>query len=277
MENFQWAPLPKSRVIVGDINGGYVACEEDQELLEYIQDIDVSTKSSTQAILEGALLTALEENQHLQEPNMTFYSSINRYIWMLIGAYHSAGATPGAMRSVASKMLESGRKDVANYLEHVAKEESGHSDLALLDLQTLGLNAQKLVDQTISNESVRLLDHLNKIIESQNPIKILGYAFALERLALFNNSETLSKAKKILPENKDALKCLRVHSSIGSELAHVDESIEFISQLPKEDRRLIVQCCYETTLIMTRRQHASEEQLTKIIQPFYVPDQLKQA
>jgi hypothetical protein len=45
---------------------------------------------------------------------------------------------------------------------------------------------------------------------------------------------------------------LRSHSSVGGEVSHVEETIEFVATLPAEDRISVVQATYETGLLMTQ-------------------------
>src|SRR5258708_22315140 len=48
----------------------------------------------------------------------------------------------------------------------------------------------------------------------------------------------------------DATRFLRSHSGFGSEVTHVEETIEFVASLPANDRISVVQETYESALIM---------------------------
>ena len=52
------------------------------------------------------------------------------------------------------------------------------------------------------------------------------------------------------PDDVDATRFLRSHSSLGSEAAHVEETINFVASLPAEDRIRVVQETYESALIL---------------------------
>jgi hypothetical protein len=52
------------------------------------------------------------------------------------------------------------------------------------------------------------------------------------------------------PDDVDATRFLRSHSSLGSEAAHVEETIEFVASLPANDRIRVVQETYESALIL---------------------------
>ena len=57
----------------------------------------------------------------------------------------------------------------------------------------------------------------------------------------------------LCPEGVDASRFLRTHSGLGSELAHVEELIDFIAGLPASDRIEIVKAAYETSVAMANR------------------------
>jgi hypothetical protein len=54
----------------------------------------------------------------------------------------------------------------------------------------------------------------------------------------------------LCPEGVDATRFLRSHSCLGSEVTHVEETIEFVASLPANDRVSVVQETYESALIM---------------------------
>jgi hypothetical protein len=64
--------------------------------------------------------------------------------------------------------------------------------------------------------------------------------------------------KSLFPHRIDATRFLRSHSSLGSEVSHVQETIEFVSGLPANDRVRIVQATYETALLMAGRAHLED-------------------
>jgi hypothetical protein len=68
--------------------------------------------------------------------------------------------------------------------------------------------------------------------------------------------------QSLFPYGVDATRFLRSHSSLGSEVSHVEETIEFVASLPAEDRIRVVQATYETALLMAsgRRLESSKSE-----------------
>ena len=68
--------------------------------------------------------------------------------------------------------------------------------------------------------------------------------------------------QSLFPDGVDATRFLRSHSSLGSEVSHVEETIEFVASLPAEDRISVVQATYETALLMAsgRRLESSKSE-----------------
>jgi hypothetical protein len=54
----------------------------------------------------------------------------------------------------------------------------------------------------------------------------------------------------LCPDGVDATRFLRSHSSLGSEVTHVEETIGFVASLPANDRIRVVQETFQSALIM---------------------------
>ena len=67
--------------------------------------------------------------------------------------------------------------------------------------------------------------------------------------------------QSLFPEGLDATRFLRSHSSLGSEVSHVEETIEFVASLPAEDRISVVQATYETALLMASGRRLEMQQV----------------
>jgi hypothetical protein len=135
------------------------------------------------------------------------------------------------------------------------KEESGHDTLALMDLAALGLPAQEFIAHLQPKSSLALVELFARFADSGAPIAVLGYAYALERRALFSTEESVPTIERLIPAGIKATRCLRVHSAIGSDAGHVAESIAFMATLPPEDRAGIARATHETISLQCAAPH----------------------
>ena len=181
--------------------------------------------------------------------------SLLRYIHWLAGAYQTAHATPPTMRRVAERLAARGQHTAAKHCLQVAEEESGHDTLALLDLAALGLPAQEFVAHLQPKSSLALVELFTRFADSDAPIAVLGYAYALERMSLFSTAESIAAIERLIPAGIKATRCLRVHSAVGSDAGHVAESIAFMATLPPEDRGAIARAAYETASLLCAARH----------------------
>ncbi len=114
---------------------------------------------------------------------------------------------------------------------------------------TIGLldGAINLAFSTIEEPLCKRFDDL---CAEDYPIGSIGYSYCLERIAALKEDSDIDNVRALCPEGVDATRFLRSHSSLGSEAAHVDETIEFVASLPANDRIKVVQETYRSALIM---------------------------
>lgn len=213
--------------------------------------LETGTPSITRQLLAGAFYAGLPQDLPEAEGGPeSGPMSLLGYIHLLAAAYQTTHATPPTMRRVAERFAAQGRHDVAARCQRVAKEESGHDRLALRDLDALGLPAVELVARIRPQTSLDLVERFIGYAESDQPIACFGYAYALERRALFITAEHIAAIERVVPPGIKATRCLRVHSAVGSDARHVQESIDFIATLPGGERAAIVRAVYETVCVM---------------------------
>ena len=188
---------------------------------------------STIGLLDGAINLGFSgiENR-LARPDLTLAG----YIVALVGAYHTSIDTPRNLRRAAERFIKLGRAEVAVYLEERAREETGHDRLALKDLRALGVPAERLVANFIPEGIKPLCERFDSICTEDYPIGSIGYSYCLERIAALKQKADIQNVQAICPDGVDATRFLRSHSSLGSEVAHVDETIKFVASLPANDR-----------------------------------------
>jgi len=207
----------------------------------------VGAVGSTVGLLDGAInlgFAGIEKRLARPEPTLV------GYIVALVGAYHTSVDTPRNLRRAASRFTELGRPEVAPYREERAREETGHARLALKDLRALGVLAERLVANFIPEGIKPLCKRFDDLCVQDYPIGCIGYSYCLERIAALKQKTDIEKVQALCPDGVDATRFLRSHSSLGSEVTHVEETIGFVASLPANDRISVVQETYESALIM---------------------------
>jgi pyrroloquinoline quinone (PQQ) biosynthesis protein C len=202
---------------------------------------------STVGLLDGAIRLGFERGgvrPTNRRPNLI------RYIYGLIGAYYTSKDTPRNLLRAAERFKEISRPEVTAYLEMRAREEAGHERLVLKDLRALGLPADQLVANLIPVGIKPLCDLFEYFCFQDYPIDSVGYSYCLERIAASKPKAEIDAVQALVPERVDITRFLRSHSSLGSEVAHVEETIEFVSELPADDRTRVVQAVYRSASVM---------------------------
>jgi hypothetical protein len=209
---------------------------------------------TTRNLMAGALYAAMSQavTEKTNDKKTDFRSrlSLLSYVYQLLSSYQTTHATPAVMRAVAARMQASGRENLAAHCLNVAREESGHDTLALMDIRALGLPAERLVNDFRPIQATVLVELFHQLAQSAEPVSVLGYAYALERSALFVQEAYIESIEQLLPPGVNATRCLRVHSAVGSDAGHVDESIALIAGLPAPDRAAIVRAVYASALLI---------------------------
>jgi len=206
-----------------------------------------SSLGSAVALLDGAINLGFS---HIEKTLAAPAPSIAGYVMALIGAYHTSVDTPRNLLRAARRFEELGRPDVTAYLEERAREETGHDRLALKDLKALGFPAERLVANYIPEGLKPLCKRFDDLCAEDYPIGSIGYSYCLERIAALKQEGDIAIVKAICPDGVDATRFLRSHSGLGSEAAHVQETIEFVASLPADDRIKVVQETYRSAVIM---------------------------
>jgi hypothetical protein len=174
--------------------------------------------------------------------------SAAQWAYRLAGYFHTTDATRRLLPLVARRFTESGHHTLANWAEQKISEEAGHEQLAMRDLSELGYRAHDLVSALVPPRArawVTLFEQLAKA----DPVGSVGYAHALERLALLRGPAEVSAIEQALPPGVNATRCLRVHSALGSDLHHVRSNVTTTATLSADERRAITKACYLTARI----------------------------
>jgi hypothetical protein len=222
---------------------------------------------STVGLLDGAISLGFQLARDLPGERAP---SLIRYIYSLVGAYYTSKDTPRNLLRAAERFKEIGRMEVAAYLETRAREETGHHRLALRDLSALGLPASQIVANLVPIGVKPVCDLFDYFSYQEYPIDCIGFSYCSERIAAVKSKSEVDAVDSLFPNSVDATRFLRSHSSLGSEVSHVEETIEFVSELPASDRIRIVQATHQTALLMADRRrlesNRSESEIAEELQ-----------
>jgi hypothetical protein len=207
-----------------------------------------ATLAGSRALLSGALWAGFggEPDPRSAAPTLP------KVIYDLCGVYHTTRATPTMFRRAAAAFARQGRAAHAAFAERKLREEAGHDQLALKDLEALGLPARRLVELIRPTTSLALVDYIEGISLREDPIGGLGYQYVLERLALGVGQTEIDAVQAVCPPGVHATRCLRVHSSVGADADHVEELLAFVAGLPAGERIDIARETYHTAAILAR-------------------------
>lgn len=202
---------------------------------------------TTRRLLDAALALAQHRPTPVQPPR-----SEPEWISRLASLYHTTHATPRVMAAAAARFQRENQDVLANWSRTKVADEAGHDRLALRDLRALGYAAEELVESVVPKRAAALVRWFEGCIDdSRDPIACVGYAYALERLAIERSAAYIAQIQAWLPTGVDATRCLRVHSAAGSDLGHVHDTVELVASLDASQRRAVVLACHETAHILT--------------------------
>ncbi|QMS86830.1 hypothetical protein HUN01_04305 [Nostoc edaphicum CCNP1411] len=223
------------------------------------------TISETRKLLDRAIVSAAKDTlPNCKPPALT----PSHWIWQLAASYHLTHYTALLMEQAAGRFAVLGRWSLAQWAAQKAREEQGHDRLALLDIQSMGYDAEAVVKALLPPTAMALLSFFTQSVQAADPIGCVGYCYTMERLAMNIKAEHIQQVEAILPPNTYATRCLRMHSSLGSDVKHVDETVQIVAALTSEERTNITVACYETALLYfnsLKEKYISEVELQQLL------------
>ncbi|MGJ5633987.1 hypothetical protein [Nostoc sp. CALU 1950] len=223
------------------------------------------TISETRKLLDRAIVSAAKDTlPNCKPPALT----PSHWIWQLAASYHLTHYTALLMEEAAGRFAGLGRWSLAQWAAQKAREEQGHDRLALLDIQSMGYEAEAVVKALLPPTAMALLSFFTQSVQAADPIGCVGYCYTMERLAMNIKAEHIQQVEAILPPNTYATRCLRMHSSLGSDVKHVDETVKIVAALSSEERTNITVACYETALLYfgsLKEKYISEVELQQVL------------
>jgi hypothetical protein len=211
------------------------------------------TPETTHWLFEGAIAAAQRTSEQrafaAADDRPPEPLTASRWAYRLAGYFHTTHATRRLLPVVAERFTQAGRHALTRWAEQKITEEAGHDELALRDLNELGYQAQALVDAFVPSRAAAWVSLFEQLAAARDPVGCVGYAHALERLALLRGSAEVSAIEHDLPAGVNATRCLRVHSALGSDAGHVRANVTTTSASSADERRAIVKACYLTACI----------------------------
>jgi len=229
--------------------------------------IDADSIAKTQKLLDRAIVLAWRDiKSSRRPPDLTR----TRWVWRLAGAYHSSRHTTRLMEEARDRFAASGRHSLAQWAAQKAREEAGHDRLALLDIQSMGYDALAVVKALVPPAVKPWLDYFIQSVQATDPIGCVGFSYASERLGTFIREEYIQSVKALLPLGIHATRWLRVHSGVGAEVKHVEETVEVVAELTPQERICVARACYETALLRftpPKEGYILDEELQNVLKP----------
>lgn len=245
----EWAEVAPGRVVVATADRAWVHAPvfTGQPDPFAIAMDGPGSLATTRRLLDGAIGAA---GRGAPRPAVGPALTPARWAWRLAGYYRTTHATPLLMAAAAERFAAAGRDALAAWARDKVREETGHDRLALRDLAALGYDSDRLVEHLAPPTAAALVRYFEaRVREDDDPIGCVGYAYALERLALERGADDIAAVEAMLPPGVVATRCLRVHSATGSDAAHVEDIVRLVAGLAAPERARVARACYETAAI----------------------------
>ncbi len=229
--------------------------------------IEADNVAKTQKLLDRAIALAWRDIKSDRRPPAL---TSTRWVWRMAGAYHSSRHTTRLMEKAAERFAASGRQNLAQWAAQKAREEAGHDRLALLDIQSMGYEAEAVVQALVPSAATAFVDYFTQSVQTPVPIDCIGCSYASERLGTFQGEEYIQSVEALLPPGTYATRWLRIHTGVGAEMKHVEETVEVVAELTPEERTRVARACYETGLLRfspPKEGYISDEDLQNILKP----------
>ena len=264
----EWATIALGKVVVATEERVWLDSPLDDQ--EHFAKLITGTGNTaiTRNLLDGAMAAA---KVAISSDNKPPALTPNRLVWQLAGAYQIAHATPTLMREAGERFASAGRYDLSDWAYEKAKEETGHAQLVLLDIESLGYRAEDLVQAIIPPAATISLEYFQRSVRDEDPIDCVGHCYASERLSLGVKKEHFQKIESILPKNVKATRWLKIHSSLGADAKHVEENVEIIAKLSSTECNRVIRACYESSLLFfspPQEGYLEEAELENMLKPF---------
>ena len=267
--DIEWARIAPDKVVVATADRAWLhrlgSAESDDPCARPM--VGAGSVATTQKLLDGAIVCAKSAvASSVRPPALTRI----RWVWRLAGAYHSSRHTTRLMEEARDRFAASGRVLLAQWAAQKAREEAGHERLALLDIQSMGYNAEAVVQALVPSPIQALVDYFFQSVQTTDPIGCVGFFYTAERLGTFQGEQYIQSVQALLPPGTHATRWLRIHSGVGAEVKHVEETVEVVAELTLQERICVARACYETALLRftpPKEGYISDSELQNVLKP----------
>ncbi|HEY9802439.1 MAG TPA: hypothetical protein V6D25_18905 [Leptolyngbyaceae cyanobacterium] len=229
--------------------------------------IDANTLAKTRKQLDTAIVSAWRTVKTNRRPPAL---TPTRWVWRLAGFYHLCHSTPRLMEEAKKRFASANRQTLAQWAGQKAREEAGHDQLALFDIQSMGYQSEAVVEVLFPPAAKSLLDYFTRSVEDSDPIECVGYSYTAERLGICIGEGYIQSVEALLPPGIRATRCLRAHSGMSTEAEHVKETVEMIAGLTEEECDRVANACYQAALLRfspPKEAYISDEEIEQVLQP----------
>ncbi|MCC0177169.1 iron-containing redox enzyme family protein [Waterburya agarophytonicola K14] len=266
----EWAQIAPGKVVVANSQRAWLYQPQSQSD-RFARPMDCAGSfATTKKLLDTAIAAAkVAVKSDSRPPALT----TTRWIWRLASAYHLTSPASRLFTDAAVGFAANGRSNLESWALEKVEEETGHDRLALLDIKSLGYDAEAIVEELKPPAAIALIDYFTRSVQDDDPIDVVGYAYTMERLSLGIEQDYIDKVESLIPPEINATRCLRVHSSIGADAGHANENVEVIAKLSASERTRIARACYETALMLFSPPpggYISDDELQEVLEPLKV-------
>jgi len=229
--------------------------------------IDADTLAKTRKQLDSAIVSAWHTVKTNRRPPAL---TPTRWVWRLAGFYHLCHSTPRLMEEARKRFASANRQTLAQWAGQKAREEAGHDQLALFDIQSMGYKAEAVVKVLFPPAAKSLLEYFTSSVHNSDPIECVAYSYTAERLGICIGEGYIQSVEALLPPGMRATRCLRAHSAMSTEVEHVKETLEMIAGLTPQERDRLANACYQAALLRfspPKEAYISDEEIEQILHP----------
>jgi hypothetical protein len=249
----EWVALDSKRVVIASEAGAALHVPSPFGADAFSAPMQHAGSSTTTFwLLEGAIAAAgLARRARVGEPPGASAAPLTAEHWAyrLAGYFHTTHATRRLLPRILRRFEDSGSRLLAGWTRDKLEAEARHDDLALADLDELGYRARELVAALLPARARAWVEQLEQIARDEHPVACVGYAHALERLALLRGSAEIAAIEAALPKSVRATRCTRTHSALGSDRAHVEHNVRVTAALTAAERACVARACHAAAWI----------------------------
>jgi hypothetical protein len=249
----EWAALDSTRVVIASETGAVLHVSPPFGADVFSEPMRHAGASMTTFwLLEGAIAAAGVARRARGGVPLGASASLctaEQWAYRLAGYFHTTHATRRLLPRILRRFEDSGSPLLADWTRDKLEAEARHDDLALADLDELGYQARELVAAVVPARAKAWVDQLERIAQDEHPVACVGYAHALERLALLRGPAEIAAIEAALPSGVRATRCLRTHSALGSDRAHVEHNVRLTAALTAVERACVARACHAAAWI----------------------------